>query len=189
MAGSPRARRQSRGAVNARSSRAGCREALGTVAAAFAGAHRFSGAAAASGAVTCPRPRQRRRRMRASLVGGVRQTPLRRHGGEMGRGQQRPLRPAPAARAFVRLLAFGHRPHFGERSAASAEIVVNRHRFLPTDKAAGEMRRRRPTAPAPSSGKDITCPARSAYRLRPIVNAFDLKRYAAALEAIRSSHA
>src|SRR4051794_14710068 len=69
--------------------------------------------------------------MRTPLVGRVGATPFRRHRGEIGRGQERALRRAPAARARVRLLAFRHRPHGGEGATAAAEIVVDRHRSLP----------------------------------------------------------
>lgn len=106
-------------------------KALGAVLAALAVAHRFSHAAGASGAVRCFHLRQRRGRMRAPLIGRVRAAPLRRHRGEVGCGQERPLRCASAARARVRLLAFHHWAHCGERSTTAAEVVVNGHRSLP----------------------------------------------------------
>src|SRR5215213_5926683 len=65
--------------------------------------------------------------MRAALVGGDGFALVRRHAEERRRGQDHARRFSLAARAVLRLVAFGHRPHVRERTAIVAEIFVDRH--------------------------------------------------------------
>src|SRR5215207_4166131 len=65
--------------------------------------------------------------MRAALVGGDGLALVRGHAEERRRGQDHARRLAFAARAILRLVAFGHRPHVGERTAIVAEIFVDGH--------------------------------------------------------------
>src|SRR5579862_756714 len=66
-------------------------------------------------------------RVRATLVGGVRLSPIRRHANEIWRPQDRARRRAFALRAILRRVAFRHRPHVRKRTAVAAKIIVNRH--------------------------------------------------------------
>src|ERR1700677_2513235 len=66
-------------------------------------------------------------RISATLVGGVGLALVRGHTEEVRRGQDHARRFALASRTVLRRIAFGHRPHVGERATIVAEIFVHRH--------------------------------------------------------------
>ncbi len=108
------------------------REALAAVLVASGQARRFAGAARAACAVAFAETRRCRRRVRATLVGGMGQPALGRQAGHIRCREIGPWRFAAAMRTIVPKVAFRHRPYLGKGAAIGAEIFVSGHR-LPLD--------------------------------------------------------
>ena len=105
-------------------------------------------ATATRAALTVPRLELSKalRRVRAALVGGVRQAALPRHRGKIRCGEECARRQPAALRTGLRRVAFRHRPHLRERATLTAEIVIDRHCLISL--LMHLRRRRRQTASA-----------------------------------------
>src|SRR5882724_10401607 len=116
-------------------------------------------AAAATGAVRGLVLIERLRRVRTALVGGVGLALVGGHAEERGRGQDHARRFTFALRTVLRRVAFGHRPHVGERAAIVAEIFVDRHFSFPRAKASQRWMRGGRYAPSrtPSPRDYLSC--------------------------------
>ena len=87
-------------------------------------------AARAAGPVGIAQRRQRAGGVRATLIGGMCNPRLRRHGRAIRRGENDARRACLALRTIGRQLVFRHRSYLREGPAIPAEIFVDRHDVL-----------------------------------------------------------
>ncbi len=117
---------------------------------AFFIAKRFSRTTTTPATMSSFRSGQHLRRRCAALVGRVSEPALGRHRRKIRRGQKRSRRILPTCRTFMWQIGISHRPCVGERSTASAHIIIHGHRLSSSTWAiAGSVAGRLGRQPAP----------------------------------------